>query len=836
MESVMKKIFKITLLFLFLFSINISAKVIYVYFNAYGANNGTSWDDAYTDVPTAVSNAVSGDEILVGYGTDDQLYSYGIPSHLEINNIELKITTASFHNDNSFATAQYNYNKVALTATGTNRLFYIHGSNVTTATVIRGFKLRNGNANTTTYYGGAIYISDGADPTITNCWIDGNMAGNSANCFGGGIAVKDASPVITNNLIENNVAYNNAGASDYNDGMGGGIYLNGGAGTIDNNTIRNNTARKSTIGPAYGGGICIIGNTANTISGNTIENNIASTGNTNGQGGGLYVGTTQNSWGNPGQTTTVTNNIFYNNTASSNAGTNVNDNSGGGLYSFRVEIIIKNNIFNHNTALSNSSDVANTAQGGGIWLPRGTVENNTFYENADISFSGGTGGKGSGCYFYYPPTSFKNNLFVNHSSSARPNSDGKAIVTADRQDLSVSYCGFYNNDTNFGGDATDGGNNITSNPQFTDAANGDFTLQYNSPCIDEGDGDYTYNENTNHDYGWRKDIGAKEYSGSRVVKSVSGTGELLFGGKVRAKINITTQGTLSSLDLTVHENETHANASNCVKRWYSITPTGSGFTCNVTLSYKDSELNGETEANLKMYRWNGSSWEGPKSPTGTSTSDNWLTCNGQSSFSDWILDADGALPVELTSFTADVIKNSVELNWQTATEVNNYGFEVQRSASSGQRSDWEKIGFVEGHGNSNSRKEYSFVDKNPQSGKVQFRLKQIDTDGRFEYSDIVEVNIDSLSKFELSQNYPNPFNPTTTIKYAIPKSVNGHQSLVRLSVYDVLGNEVATLVNKRQAPGNYSIKFDASKLSSGIYFYRLQNGSFVVTKKMILLR
>ena len=231
----------------------------------------------------------------------------------------------------------------------------------------------------------------------------------------------------------------------------------------------------------------------------------------------------------------------------------------------------------------------------------------------------------------------------------------------------------------------------------------------------------------------------------------------------------------------------------------------------------------------------------------------------------YLYEEESATPVELVSFSANVFSNSVELNWQTATEVNNYGFEVQRSVISppeaDQRSEFETIGFVEGAGNSNSPKEYSFTDENPQSGNVQYRLKQIDIDGNFKYSEIVEVEVGAPTKFELLQNYPNPFNPTTTIHYVIASpDLSGRGNLssgeqqsalggassqaprddsvvqVLLKVYDALGREVTTLVNKEQAPGKYSVQFEASKLSSGIYYYTLQASDFVKTKKMILLK
>jgi len=225
------------------------------------------------------------------------------------------------------------------------------------------------------------------------------------------------------------------------------------------------------------------------------------------------------------------------------------------------------------------------------------------------------------------------------------------------------------------------------------------------------------------------------------------------------------------------------------------------------------------------------------------------------------------LPVELTSFSASVSNGNVLLSWQTATEVNNYGFEIERSIAqiSNLFNNWEKIGFVQGHGNSNSPKDYSFVDANPPSGKLQYRLKQIDTDGSFEYSQVVEVENELPKQFSLEQNYPNPFNPTTTIKYSIPMSSfdyaqddkssvmvssSNHDNAdvipnlsrdevhITLKIYDILGREVATLVDEYQKPGTYNYQFSIGsyELSSGIYFYQLQVGDFIQTKKMLIMK
>lgn len=199
------------------------------------------------------------------------------------------------------------------------------------------------------------------------------------------------------------------------------------------------------------------------------------------------------------------------------------------------------------------------------------------------------------------------------------------------------------------------------------------------------------------------------------------------------------------------------------------------------------------------------------------------------------------LPVELTTFAASINDDIVTLNWATATEVDNYGFEVERQILKQVQNDnnWETIGFVEGHGNSNSQKDYSYMDSNPISGRNRYRLKQIDTDGEFEYSEIVEVEVDIPIVFKLSQNFPNPFNPTTEINYSIPNvgtSGSISSTNVSLKIYDILGREVATLVNKKQTPGNYSVAFNARQLSSGIYFYSIRTDVNASIKKMILLK
>ena len=188
------------------------------------------------------------------------------------------------------------------------------------------------------------------------------------------------------------------------------------------------------------------------------------------------------------------------------------------------------------------------------------------------------------------------------------------------------------------------------------------------------------------------------------------------------------------------------------------------------------------------------------------------------------------VPVELTSFVASLSGNNVTLNWSTATETNNQGFEIQRSNGG----EYQVVGYVAGHGTTVEPQSYSFTDQNVGTGKYQYRLKQIDYDGKFEYSSVVEVEVVGPKEFSLAQNYPNPFNPATSIDFTLAVD-----SKVTLKVFDVLGQEVMTLINGNYTSGSHKVNFDASGLNSGVYVYRIDavgidGKTFSSTMKMIL--
>jgi photosystem II stability/assembly factor-like uncharacterized protein len=188
----------------------------------------------------------------------------------------------------------------------------------------------------------------------------------------------------------------------------------------------------------------------------------------------------------------------------------------------------------------------------------------------------------------------------------------------------------------------------------------------------------------------------------------------------------------------------------------------------------------------------------------------------------------GGVPVELTSFTATTNGKEIILNWSTATELNNQGYEIERSEDN---ISFNKIGFVPGFGTTTEQHNYSYSDQSAISGTNYYRLKQVDYDGSYEYSDVVEVDFRTFNSYLLEQCYPNPFNPTTTIGFGIQDKSN-----VIITILNAIGEEVAVVLNEEREPGYHKVEFNAVNLPSGVYFYQLKAGSFIDTKKMILIK
>ena len=189
---------------------------------------------------------------------------------------------------------------------------------------------------------------------------------------------------------------------------------------------------------------------------------------------------------------------------------------------------------------------------------------------------------------------------------------------------------------------------------------------------------------------------------------------------------------------------------------------------------------------------------------------------------------DAIVPVELISFNATANGTRVNLDWSTATETNNKGFQLERKINDGK---YTAVSFIKGAGTSTQTHLYNFVDSNLPNGTVTYRLKQIDFSGTFTYSKEVEINVSQPLEFNLSQNYPNPFNPSTRISYSIQSD-----GFVSLNVYNLLGQLVTNLVNETQTAGYHEINFNASNLSNGLYIYRLESNGKVESRKMLLIK
>ena len=200
--------------------------------------------------------------------------------------------------------------------------------------------------------------------------------------------------------------------------------------------------------------------------------------------------------------------------------------------------------------------------------------------------------------------------------------------------------------------------------------------------------------------------------------------------------------------------------------------------------------------------------------------------------------ANAFVPVELAFFNAVDVDGKVELEWVTATETNNFGFEIQRKNL--ENESWNVIGTVKGKGTTTTPHKYCFTDNSVDIGTYYYRLKQIDFDGSFDFSDEIKIEVKPPKTFSLYQNYPNPFNPETIIRYRIPQ-LDQATMPVDLKIYNLLGDEVRTLVHEDQGAGYYATKWDGKNnngknVASGAYIYRLRVGRFIMTNKMLLMR
>lgn len=279
----------------------------------------------------------------------------------------------------------------------------------------------------------------------------------------------------------------------------------------------------------------------------------------------------------------------------------------------------------------------------------------------------------------------------------------------------------------------------------------------------------------------------------------------------------------------------NTSITNFLKKYWLITAGDftTAPTVTMTFQYNSTYDISGSESLLVGGMYNGGMWS-PLTNVNT-TSHTFMAINktiaaNKSTTVHFTAGEDGVMPVHLNSLTSSVTKNDVKLNWQTASEINNSGFEIYRKLSTSD--DFVKVGFVKGSGTVNTPTKYSYSDRNLATGKYSYKIKQIDYNGNFEYFALEnDVIVGIPANYELSQNYPNPFNPSTKINFSIPKDQR-----VSLKIYDMLGKETATIVNEYKAAGFYTVEFNASNLTSGIYFYVLRGDNFTQTKKMTLIK
>ena len=327
-----------------------------------------------------------------------------------------------------------------------------------------------------------------------------------------------------------------------------------------------------------------------------------------------------------------------------------------------------------------------------------------------------------------------------------------------------------------------------------------------------------------------------ESAGNYIVGAVSTTPTINASAPNIAGLGISINPNGNNLGTTTIIRTSGANAAvtvngkTSISRRWKITPaTQPSSEVSVSLAWVSDDDNDKTLASLYVWKSedDGATWSNIAGPIdGSSRSVTFTT----SSFSDFTLgDINSPLPVELTSFTAMQKEKQVVLNWKTATEINSSSFEVEKKKTG--TDIWQKQGDVKSAGNSNSPKNYSFADKQLKVGKFDYRLKMIDNDGTFKYSAVINLEISAPKSFELSQNYPNPFNPSTTINYQLPAT-----GKVTIGLYSIIGQLVMTLVDETKEAGYYTVNVNGSGLSSGTYIYKLESGSYSVTKKMVLLK
>ncbi len=690
----------------------------------------------------------------------------------------ITLTTGQLEIDKSLTIHGLGANNLAVSGNNASRVLFVNGTGASFISVtISNLTIRNGRLTAAAANGVGVFSDGTVFLTLRDCEI--RECVNSAVSNGGAFATTD----INSLSIENCTFANNSVG-----GLGGAIFVDNGSVSISSSTFTANSASE-------GGAISNAGSATYTIDNSTVAGNSAST-----RGGGLF----QN-----GGSFTLNNTIVAGNTAPSGP-----------------------DVFGAIETDSGPGSPGTRSRDDMGLLGRRVQAKPLFAKQPARLFDAKAGGAS------------RYNLIGNGTDMTglvNADADSNLVGTASSP-INAQLAALANNG---GGTRT---MLLTAGSPAINKAN-PFPTE-NSRATDQRGGTFVRISNS------RMDIGAVE------VQATSGT---IVRDAVTSSTTLPESGTGITIDVSGAEGtgfieRIRLNAAapnlNSIGSGSATPQTGSAFTPNTvsperywTISnsavfFNDATLNinlagigGITNPNRLLIVRRASLFD-PWRPFNTTHASGVLSATFSSSefygdFAIASLAAENPLPVELASFSAQRVERGVELRWTTASEKNNAGFEVQTRSDKGQVSretEWRALGFVKGNGTTSDAKSYSFVDRTA-TGKAQYRLKQIDFDGQFEILPTVEVDAGLPRTFELGQNYPNPFNPTTAISYQLPVA-----SEVSLKVYDLLGREVATLVNQRQEAGRYQALFNAASLSSGVYFYRLQAGAFLETKKMMLVK
>ncbi len=675
-----------------------------------------------------------------------------------------------------------------------------------------------------------ITINSGADNTTV---IDGFTIKNGYMNVGGGIGIAYSSPTIKNNIITNNVGYETVA----NFGGGGGIA----AGYNSSPVIVDNIIKSNQATASAGGGFSCALNSNPVIHNNIFENNSAATG-----GGALLI--------HDGCSATITNNLVRFNTS---------QNRGGGMYFQASACTVKYNVIEYNTADSTGGGIEfglgdqsllesdtirfNTAHlsGGGIGMHDGPIP--TISKNIIINNTADYHGGGMYIRDNSNPVIKNNLIFGNEADSTgggiNCNRGSSPVIEDNTIEANISYAaGGGGICVAYGSSPQIKNNQITDCQANGNSGGGGIFVVYNSnPIIQDntitnnscdlgGGGILVYVECAPHILGNIVNYNSAGGVGGGLALQTS-TSKVRFN---RVEYNIS--GTIYSSggagiwscwsdQSVIDSNYILENEGDGIFCAEGSTPLISGNNICGNKGFGVNNIDPSVTVNAKNNWWDNINGPGGAGPgTGDSVS----------AYVDYYPWLPSPMPVELTSFSAKCIAGEVMLNWTTATEVNNRGFEIERRIiNKAEQSEWVVIGFKKGNGTTTEVRAYSFSDNitGIMATSLLYRLKQIDFDGSYKYSS--EIIIENLAPvyFFLNQNYPNPFNPSTTVSYGVP-----FKSHVVLKIYNALGKEIKTLVDSEMQAGGYEIQFNVMGLPSGVYFYQLKAGSFIETRKMILLK